>query len=464
MPSLGADMDEGTLVEWLVSPGDSVHKGDIVAVVDTAKAAIEVEVFADGVVEALLVDPGTTVAVGTPLATLAGDGAATRAPEAEPPPPAAAEPAPETPRKRGRAKPKPPPEPAATEPGPTPAVASPIVRHLAHERGVDLSSLHGSGPHGEVTRADLDSGSAIPQKRGTPGPESAPQVGNREGAGDRRVKASPMARRRAAELGVALGTVAGTGPDGVVSVVDVERAAAAAAPAGPPVSGKAKAAAKQAAMREAIGALMARSKREIPHYYLRTTIDMAAATTWLRERNAGRGVEERLVPAVLLLKAAAVAAREVPEVNGFYVDGAFERSEHVHLGVAVSLRGGGLVAPAIHDADRLTLDELMAGRKDVVARARSGRLRGSQMSDPTITVTNLGDQGVEEVEGVIYPPQVALVGFGRVVERPWAVDGLLGVHPVVVATLAADHRVSDGHRGGRYLAAVDALLQHPEQL
>jgi len=217
-------------------------------------------------------------------------------------------------------------------------------------------------------------------------------------------------------------------------------------------------------MRAAIGALMARSKREIPHYYLRTTIDLATSMAWLRERNAERGVEQRLVPAVLLLKAAALAAREVPEVNGFYVDDHYEPSEHVHLGVAVSLRGGGLVAPAIHDADRLDLGALMVGLKDVVSRARSGRLRGSQMSDPTITVTNLGDQGVEEVQGVIYPPQVALVGFGRVVERPWALDGLLGVHPVVVATLAADHRVTDGHRGGRYLTAVDALLQHPDQL
>ena len=130
----------------------------------------------------------------------------------------------------------------------------------------------------------------------------------------------------------------------------------------------------------------------------------------------------------------------------------------------MSLRGGGLVAPAIHDADQLGLDALMAALKDVVSRARSGRLRASQMSDPTLTVTNLGERGVEEVQGVIYPPQVALVGFGTIVERPWVADGALGVHPVVVATLAADHRVTDGHTGGRFLAAVDALLQDPGRL
>jgi pyruvate dehydrogenase E2 component (dihydrolipoamide acetyltransferase) len=209
---------------------------------------------------------------------------------------------------------------------------------------------------------------------------------------------------------------------------------------------------------------MARSKREIPHYYLQTTVDMTAALDWLHERNRGRPVSERLLPVALLLKAAALAVHDVPEVNGFYTDGAFQPSTPVHLGVAVALRGGGLIAPAIHDADDLDLDELMAALKDLVARARSGRLRSSEMSDPTLTVTNLGDQGVEAVHGVIYPPQVALVGLGRVQERPAAVNGLLGVRSVLTATLAADHRVSDGHRGGLYLAAFDALLQRPEEL
>ncbi len=217
-------------------------------------------------------------------------------------------------------------------------------------------------------------------------------------------------------------------------------------------------------MRSTIANLMARSKKEIPHYYLRTTVDFGACDDFVRRYNADRPVSERLLPAVLLLKASALAVRKVPEVNGFFVDGAFARSDSVHLGVAVSLRGGGLVAPAIHDADTLALPDLMAALKDLVARTRAGRLRGSEMSDPTITITNLGEQGVEVVHGVIYPPQVALVGFGTVVSRPWAVDGMLTVRPVVTATLAADHRVSDGHRGGLYLAAVANLLQRPEEL
>jgi pyruvate dehydrogenase E2 component (dihydrolipoamide acetyltransferase) len=217
-------------------------------------------------------------------------------------------------------------------------------------------------------------------------------------------------------------------------------------------------------MREAIGALMARSKREIPHYYLTHEIDMTNGLAWMRERNAGRLLSERLVPGALLMRAAALAAREVPELNGFWEAGGFQAADHVHLGVAVSLRGGGLVAPAIHDADTKDIDELMATLRDLVRRARGGRMRQSEMSDPTITVTSLGDQGVDSVTGVIYPPQGALVGFGRVTERPWARDGMVGSREAVTATLAADHRASDGHTGARFLRKVDALLQHPEEL
>jgi pyruvate dehydrogenase E2 component (dihydrolipoamide acetyltransferase) len=217
-------------------------------------------------------------------------------------------------------------------------------------------------------------------------------------------------------------------------------------------------------MREAIGALMARSKRVIPHYYLQLDIDMGRALDWLREANLQRPVNERLLPSVLLLSAVARAAAEMPEMNGFWIDGAFRPGGGVHLGVAVSLRGGGLIAPALHDADGKNLDEIMAGVRDLVQRARAGRLRSSEMSDPTLTVTNLGDRGVDLVHGVIYPPQVALVGFGAVRERPWAIDGMLGVRPIVVATLAADHRASDGHAGGRFLTLIERRLQKPENL
>jgi ABC-type antimicrobial peptide transport system permease subunit len=167
---------------------------------------------------------------------------------------------------------------------------------------------------------------------------------------------------------------------------------------------------------------------------------------------------------LLLLSAVGRAVAETPELNGFWLNGGFRPADAVHLGVAVSLRGGGLIAPALHDANRKSLDEIMAGVRDLVNRARSGRLRSSEMSDPTITVTNFGERGVDLVHGVIYPPQVALVGFGGVRERPWAAGGMLGVRPVVTATLAADHRASDGHTGSRLLALIDKRLQKPEEL
>jgi len=209
---------------------------------------------------------------------------------------------------------------------------------------------------------------------------------------------------------------------------------------------------------------MARSKREIPHYYLSTEVNLSRASAWLAEQNARRSVTGRLLMAVLFLKATALALKKYPEMNGFYRDGAFQPSDRVHVGVAISLRQGGLIAPAIRDTDTRSLDQLMADLADLVKRARAFTLRSSEFSDPTVTVTNLGDQGVDLVHGVIYPPQVALVGFGRVSERAWAEGGNISAGPGVTASLSADHRVSDGHRGTLFLAELARLLQEPEKL
>jgi pyruvate dehydrogenase E2 component (dihydrolipoamide acetyltransferase) len=217
-------------------------------------------------------------------------------------------------------------------------------------------------------------------------------------------------------------------------------------------------------MRAAIAAAVTRSKREIPHFYLGTTIDLHRAQTWVTEQNATRPVAERLLIGVLFLKAVALALRDVPELNARWEGDRPVGSEAVHLGVAVFLHDGGLVAPALHHAERQSLDELMRDFRDLVNRARSGALRSSELSDPTITVTSLGERGVEAVYGVIYPPQVAIVGFGAVVERPWVVDRTVVPRPLVTATLAADHRVTDGHRAGLFLAKVGALLQDPARL
>ena len=419
MPSLGADMESGTLLEWFVKPGDAVKRGDIVAVVDTSKAEIEIEIFEDGVIDELLVAKGERVPVGTPLATIrTGDSngapperATDQAVRASPPPAVAAAAAPAAPVPEAAAFKAPPPAsapraPTAEEHRPR---VSPLARRIAEENHVDLTALTGTGPGGAITRADVEA-ALSPDAVSAPPGSTAPEPAR----------------------------------------------AASAEPAEPPD--------RQAAMRAAIAALMARSKREIPHYYLQTEIDLTRALGWLHEENLSRPVTERLLPSALLLSAVAHAVVEMPQLNGFWVDGAFRPADGVHLGVAISLRGGGLIAPALHHADRKSLDELMAGVRDLVGRARTGRLRGTEMSDPTITVTNLGERGVDLVHGVIYPPQVALVGFGGVRERPWAIDGMLGVRPTVIATLAADHRASDGHTGSRLLTLIDHRLQEPEQL
>jgi pyruvate dehydrogenase E2 component (dihydrolipoamide acetyltransferase) len=469
MPSLGADMTEGTLVEWLVGPGDQVRHGQVIAVIDTVKSAIDIEAFEDGEVEALLVEPGTTVAVGAPLATIRST-ARDAAVEPELVTVAAATPVVATSVAGG---------PVST-PGPEHhAPASPIVRRLAHDLHVDLDEVEGSGRDGAVTRRDLESaGSATRHDVTAPDRPTAGAPGH--------VAAAPRARRRARELGVDLAALSGTGSHGAVTVADVD-AAARVAPAPPrpaaveqdvaveaartaaPTTRASRSAdvrtdARKDAMQAATAALMARSKREIPHYYLESTIDLRATLDWLTTHNAPLPVAERVLPAAVLLRATATCLLSVPELNGYYADETFQPAEHVDLGVAVSLRGGGLLVANLRGADTLSVDALMARLKDIATRARAGRLTSSEMTVPTVTVTNLGDQGADLVHGVIYPPQVALVGFGRIAERPWAVSGMLTVRPVVVATLAGDHRVTDGHRGSRFLAALEAALQKPEEL
>lgn len=429
MPSLGADMDEGTLLEWLVAPGDRVRRGDIVAVVDTEKSDIEVEVFEDGVVGELLVDVGATVPVGTPLARI--EPASGGIPRAAPAPTRAPAPADGPPRG------------VATTARTAGRVLSPIVRHLAEERHVDLDHLIGTGSGGVITRHDVEAAVAVP-----PAPVRTERTVAHIEPSSGRSRSSPYARRLAAERGVSLTAVAGSGPGGAVLAADVPEAA--------PVD-------RDAGMRDAIARAMSRSKREIPHYYLQTTIDLGPALEWLRVRNEARPVVERVLPAVLLLKSTAVAAAEHPALNGWWEDG-HRPSTDVHLGVAIALRGGGLVAPGIDGADRMSLAELMAALRDLTQRARAGRIRQGEWTGPTITVTNLGDLGVDAVWGVIRPPQLAMVGFGAVHDEVLAVAGAPAVRPVVVASLAADHRTSDGIEGAAFLSRVAALLQEPDAL
>jgi pyruvate dehydrogenase E2 component (dihydrolipoamide acetyltransferase) len=409
MPSLGADMEAGTVLVWHVQPGDRVRRGQVVMLVDTDKAEIETEIWEDGVVAEILVPVGQHVPVGTPLLRLeasAGAGA-----EPAPPTPPAAPAAPAT-----RPAPS---APLAAAAAPAPAsprvAASPHARRIARERGIDLATLAGSGPHGAVQARDVPDVTAAPPAPATsPAAPPAPLPSPRAPTAD--TDATPLAPERLAS------------------------------------------------MRAAIASAMARSKREIPHYYLAHDIDVSPARAWLARENEQRAVSDRLLLGVLLLKATARALLRVPELNGHYVDGAFRPGAGVHVGVAIAVRGGGLLAPALLDADQKPLGQLMNELRDLVARARRARLRGAEANSATITVTSLGELGVDAVYGVIQPPQVALLGFGAPRERPWAEHGLLGVRSVLTATLSADHRVSDGLRGAKLLAAIAQALAHPEAL
>jgi pyruvate dehydrogenase E2 component (dihydrolipoamide acetyltransferase) len=393
MPALGADMEAGTLVEWLVKPGDKVKSGSIIAVVETQKGAIEIEVFHEGTIAEISVPVGRRVPVGTILAHI-DDG---------------------------------------TPPSPLPPVQVEI-----------------SAPVGKTAKSTGETtGPPVPPR---------PSLGL-IAAGGARLKITPVARRRAAALGVDPRNVAGSGIEGSIRLADVERLARSVPERPRHVAGY-----DAAAMRAAIAAAMSRSKREIPHYYLTETIDLGRALAWLESDNSTKSPQDRLLPAALLLKASALALRKTPRLNGLFLDGEFKPGEGIHIGWAVSLRGGGLIAPAIRDADRKSLSEIMSALRDVVERARKGSLRSSELGSATVTVTSLGDRGAEAVTAIIHPPQVAIIGFGRIVTRPWVVDGRIEARSVVATTLAGDHRVTDGHAGGLFLTNIRDLLQEPDKL
>lgn len=382
LPSLGADMDEGTLLQWKVEPGEHIERGEVIAVVDTAKAAVDVECWHSGEVLELLVEPGSKIPVGTAMAML-------------------------------------------LEPGENREAAM-------AQRAETIPEVARQAP-------------SVPEMRAAPPAQSGGEAA--------RVRISPAARKRAAELGIDPASLTGSGPQGSITLQDIDAAAA-----------RTLTVDRHTAMRQAIAAAMSRSKREIPHYYLSETMAFGSAAKWLQDYNAERPPEQRLLASVVLLKAVALALRDYPQLNGYWRDNAFQPTEGIHLGVAITLRRGGLVAPALRDVADRSLPDLMQALGDLVQRARAGSLRSSEMSDATLTVTQLGEQGVDSVFGVIYPPQVALVGVGRIAERPWVQAGALCVMPTVTLSLAADHRVSDGHYGARFLAEVHRLLQSPDSL
>ncbi len=380
MPSLGADMEDGTLVEWRVKSGDFVKRGDIIADVDTQKGLIEIEVFNEGTIAELIVKEGEKVPVGTVMANIIPVGEKVSV------------------KKKSRIK------------------KEPI------KQKVNMGSI---------------------------------KV-------DDRLKISPLAKKLAKEKGIDLSTIKGSGPEGSIVKMDIDLAVAKKVESHIEVTGGKKEIAAQG-LRAAIASAMTKSNREIPHFYLETRIDMSKALNWLRESNRQRELKDRLLSVVLLIKATAKAIKEVPSVNAFWENG-LHLKDTINIGFAVSLREGGVVIPAIPEADKKSLNQLMALLKDLIPRARALQLRSSELSESTITVSNIGEGSTDKVFGVIYPPQVAILGFGNILEEAWAEEGKLSCRPVVHVTLAADHRAIDGYLGSRFLMALKRNLQKPEAL
>jgi pyruvate dehydrogenase E2 component (dihydrolipoamide acetyltransferase) len=419
MPSLGADMTEGRITEWLIEPGDALERGQIVVIVETDKSDIEVEVFEPATVLELLVGEGDLVPVGTPIARFTAAGTDVRGTASAPAQPPAVAPA----------------TPHVAQPAAATHVTSPVIRHLVDELHIDPGQIHGSGPGGRVHRDDVEAAA---------GPAG-------------RTRVTPRARRLLRQRGIDPATVA---DQGYVSGDHVLALPTDSTPA-PVVEPATERPTRAETMRRHIADLMSRSWAEIPHFHVAKRLDLGTAIDRLTEANEGRPLTDRVVPGALLLCASARAAAKVHACNGWWRDGTFEQAEDVRLGIVLSLRSGGIIVPTIEAADELTPVEMMTRLAELVQRARQGRLRASDLTEATITVTNLGDLGADSVAGVIHPPQVAIVGFGAVHDEVLPLDGTPTVRTVVHASLAGDHRAFDGLAGSRYLAQLQTLLDGP---
>lgn len=322
------------------------------------------------------------------------------------------------------------------------AVGTPlaVIRGKGQEVGEEESK---ESKIAQPPQKDLESEKKEPKEKQTV--QETPKVES-----EQRMKISPAARKKAKEAGVKLSKVQGDKKE--IHLRDIKSETAP------------KKSERSSSMRQAIAKAMSLSNAQIPHYYLSSSINMSPALKWLEEVNRNRAIQERILPAALLIQAVVHALKEVPELNGFWRDDALEISKEINPGIAIALRKEGLITPAILNAHEFNLDGMMKSLGSLIERTRSGKLRNSEITEQTITITNLGDLGAESVFGVIYPPQVALVGFGRIMDAPWAEGDTLSVRKVLQATIAGDHRATDGRIGGKFLDKLNQILQTPQEL
>ena len=409
MPQMGADMTEGTLLKWLKQVGDSVQRGDILAEIETDKATVELEAYESGTIIKQLASEGDVVPVGDVIALLGDPSEA--APEVDRKPPA------ETPARRAiepEAKER---AAAAAAAAPAPAAEeadgririSPVAKRMARDAGVDITALSGSGPDGRILRRDIEAAVAAGTK-GAPMAEPTP------------ARPAPAAAR--------------------------------------PAAGRAEGLSK---MRQAIARRMTLSKQTQPHYYLTLDIDMSAALAFREQFNASATDEQRVSINDLVVKACAIALERHPKFNAEFSEEGLVHHERVNVCIGVALDDG-LIAPALLDCQAKSLGRIAVESKDLINRAKEGRLKADEYSDGTFTITNLGAFGVETLIGIINPPQAAILGVGSVMPQAVVRDGEVVVRQVMKVALSADHRVSDGAEGARFIKEIQALLEGPAAL
>lgn len=429
MPALELAQETGKVLRWLKSPGATVSKGEPLVEIETDKVTVEIEAPASGVLREVTAHPGDVVPVGQAIAHILAPG------EAGAPAPTADAPA--RPASTGRGV------SAAVEPTASPGVtatpttdravkASPLARKIAEQHGVDLARVRTDS--GRIEKADV-----------LAYVESQRQPATANGTTARLTAASPKARRLAAERGLDLTVVRGSGPGGAVLAADLP---AAPRPAAPGVS----------TVWRVMAERMTASWTTAPHFYLVREVNVSRLVTWrdLASKQAGA----RLTYTDLLVRLLGVAVARHPRVNVSWKDGAIVQHADINIGLAVAIDDG-LVVPVLHRADTLSLAEIAHRREDLVSRAQAGKLRPADIQGGGFTISNLGMYGVDAFSAIVNPPQAAILAVGRIVDRVVAVNGQATVRPTMVLTLSCDHRALDGARAAQFLGALAEMVEEP---
>jgi pyruvate dehydrogenase E2 component (dihydrolipoamide acetyltransferase) len=423
MPALELAQETGKLLRWIKAPGDTVRKGEPIAEIETDKVTIELEAPASGVLSAVTAQEGDVVPVGHTIAQIAAPNeAATRSPQG-----------------RGQGE-----GPEAPAPDSRPK-ASPLARKVAEEHGVDLARVKTAS--GKIEKADVLA--FVESQRVVAAPTN--------GSAGRLVAASPKARRLAAERGIDLRALKGSGPGGAVLTLDVPAATAPSTTPPLPSPQKGEGGGVGTVWR-IMAERMTASWTSAPHFYLVREVNVTRLVAWLDKARKQTGAH--LTYTDLLVKLVAATLAQHPRVNVSWKDGALERHADINIGLAVALEDG-LVVPVLHKADTLGLKEIATRREDLVARAQSGKLRPADIQGGVFTISNLGMYGVDAFSAIVNPPQAAILAVGRITDRVVPVNGQPAVQPTMVLTLSCDHRALDGARGAQFLGALADLVEEP---